>query len=232
MIIYGVDINGVAHPILVDTLGRVFITGTVTVADYTPPLTDDNGGLIVGGFDRLGNAPSLLLNTDGAPLIAGLASDDTDPIVAVDSNGGIILSGGNGMAGFLMMTKHSTVLSPTDALVYYVGNALAAPVVTSQRARVRILQNCTLVKSVLEINTAGTLGTTENSTFAVRVNDAADNNIFTTVQFAAIQQAYISATLAIAFSAGDFFEWKWTCPTWVTNPTNVSIISYNWFNLV
>lgn len=187
--------------------------------------------MIIMGVDADGVARPVRVNGSGEIVIAGETINGNYPTFRLDEDGHIILSGEAEMAGFLQLTKHSTVLSPTDALVYYVGNALAAPVVTSQRARVRVLQNSRLTKAVLEINVAGTLGTTENSVFAIRVNDATDNAVFSTVQMNAIQTAWISGALAITFSAGDFFEWKWTCPTWVTNPTNVSIISYCWFDL-
>lgn len=209
MIIYGVDANGIARPVLVDEFGKLLSGGSVTVDGYLAPL----------------------MNERGATVIAGETIDGDEPIMRVDANGKIILSGANDMAGFLLVGQHGTVLSPADSLVYYFGSAQGAPVVTTQRARLRILQNCRLSKVAIEVNVAGVLGTAENSTFAVRINDTTDLAVFTTVTMNAIQQAFVSAALSQVLSAGDFIEGKLTCPVWVTNPTNISIVSYYWFDL-
>jgi len=205
----GVDVNGVARPVLVDSTGRIITTTH-----------------IIGV-----NGEELLLNPDGSVVIAGESLDGSLPNILVTRDGKVVITEVDDMGFFQVHTQHGTALSPADSLVYYHGNGLSAPVVTADRAKVRILTACTLIKSVLEITVAGTLGTAENSTFVVRVNNSVDYPVFTTVQLTAAINAYISGTLAVPFVAGDYFEWKQTCPIWVTNPTTVSVVSYNLFQL-
>lgn len=188
--------------------------------------------MIIMGLDPNGVARPVRVNANGEIIIAGETINGNFPTFRLDEDGHIILSTEAEMAGFLMVAEHPTLLSPADSLTYYVGRSQGAPVVTAQRARMRVLQTSRLTKMVAEINVAGVLGTAENCQLNVRVNDTTNNAVFTTIQLTAIQQAYISAALAINFTAGDFFESQFICPAWVTNPTNVSFVVYYWFDLV
>lgn len=72
----------------------------------------------------------------------------------------------------------------------------------------------------MTVVTAGTLGSAEFGSMAIRVNNTTDNPVFAgTLQWNAVQSNYSSLALNIALNTGDFFIVKVTPPTWVTQPT-------------
>jgi len=76
-----------------------------------------------------------------------------------------------------------------------------------------------VTKVVLRMNY--TVGTSETSTIRLKVNGGF-TNLFTLVDFSvASPQTLTVQGLSVPVAIGDTIGIEWTCPTWVTNPTNV-----------
>jgi len=109
--------------------------------------------------------------------------------------------------------------TPTDATTRYIG-------ILGLTAGAAVFNACYFpragVVTTVYINSivAGTLGTTETSTFSFRLNDTSDTTITSSFQNDQSTEVFSNTSLAIVVAAGDFFEFKWVTPTWSTNPTN------------
>jgi len=81
--------------------------------------------------------------------------------------------------------------------------------------------------TVAEIFTwaAGAVGTNENWSFYVRLNDTTDY-LIATVGAATDQRAFQNSAINVPISSGDYVEIKTVNPAWATNPTNVSYGGY------
>lgn len=112
--------------------------------------------------------------------------------------------------------------SPSDATTYYVGTVPITPATTAGLRRIYFPRAATIKSVRLYIMIGGTAGTTEATSFYVRLNNATDTTISTTATLDANNLVTASA-LSIAIAAGDYVEIKMVAPTWATNPTNVFI---------
>jgi hypothetical protein len=129
---------------------------------------------------------------------------------------------------FVQSIFHASNVNPADATNYYVGVA-DAPSTTSKDASI-IIPVTGKIKSI-GINSViyTVIGTSENSTFSVRVlsggiNGAATETLLTNTY--KLNATYISTILTglnISVNAGDAIEIKWLTPTWATNPTGVRL---------
>jgi hypothetical protein len=129
---------------------------------------------------------------------------------------------------FVQSIFHASNVNPADATNYYVGVA-DAPSTTSKDASI-IIPVTGKIKSI-GINSViyTVLGTSENSTFSVRVlsggiNGTATETLLTNTY--KLNTTYISTILTgldIPVNAGDAIEIKWLTPTWATNPTGVRL---------
>ena len=68
-----------------------------------------------------------------------------------------------------------------------------------------------------------TAGSAETSTIYFRLNNTTDTVISSAIVNNATVTTFNNVALSIAVTAGDYFEFKWITPTWVTNPTSVGI---------
>lgn len=115
-------------------------------------------------------------------------------------------------------------ISPADGTVYYIGSPFnIAPTTTADNRRIYVRKACTIKTADIGIVVAGVLGTGESSTIAIRVNNTTDTTISSAVTHSALYQQFSNTGLSISLSAGDYFEIKWTTPTWSTNPTNAQM---------
>jgi hypothetical protein len=129
---------------------------------------------------------------------------------------------------FVQSIFHASNVNPADATNYYVGVA-DAPSTTSKDASI-IIPVTGKIKSIGINSVIYTVsGTSENSTFSVRVlsggiNGAATETLLTNTY--KLNATYISTILTglnIPVNAGDAIEIKWLTPTWATNPTGVRL---------
>jgi hypothetical protein len=89
--------------------------------------------------------------------------------------------------------------------------------------RVVITQPVTITKVYGAATVITLLGTSENGTLFINVNDTTTTNITTTLKLDAAEVPFSNTSLSISLVAGDYFSLGFTGPTWVTNPNGVAI---------
>lgn len=194
------------------------LTAVGTIATGTWSATTiavDKGGT---GQTSYTNGQLLIGNTTGNTLTKATLTAGTG--ITVTNGGGSITIAGLGY----VIVGGADQFNPADGGVYYVGAYPArAADTTAAVKRVYIPVAGTLDIAYVEFWNSGTLGTTETSTIAVRLNNTTDTTISSSVKNDAATTVFSNTSLGITVAAGDYVELKWTCPTWSTNPTNVRI---------
>ncbi len=114
-------------------------------------------------------------------------------------------------------------VNPADATTYYVipNTSWVTTFAASVPGRLTIPKTGSIKAAYGFINVAGTLGSNENVTVAIRLNDTTNTNITSTLQMTAIVSTFSNAALNISVTAGDVITFQVITPTWGTNPTNV-----------
>lgn len=111
-------------------------------------------------------------------------------------------------------------LNPADATVYYIGEFPQLTLTISATGRKsKLPYDYTIIAANIQIITAGTLATNENSTLAIRINNTTDTTVSSIVKFNAVLYQEFVSGLAIDVLSTDDFQSKLTTATWVTNPT-------------
>jgi hypothetical protein len=114
----------------------------------------------------------------------------------------------------------SSSINPLDGTTRFFGAFPPSSIATASAIYVR--KACRIKEVRLAVIVTGTLGSTEQATVSVRVNDATDTTVSSVVQYDQVGPVRFDNTaLDIALAAGDFFELKVVFPTFVTNPTTV-----------
>lgn len=106
--------------------------------------------------------------------------------------------------------------SPTDAQTVYFGMLPKAPVTAAATSKVHIPKAGTVKRAEIYCY-SDTAGTSEDWSLYFRLNNTTDT-LIQTVGVAASERVFANSALAIAVSAGDYFEIKGVQPTWTTNP--------------
>lgn len=113
-----------------------------------------------------------------------------------------------------------TTFSPADATTYFFGSLFSiAPGTGAGTAKIYIPKAGRITRCFLFFNQS--TGSSETSTLAIRLNNTTDTTVSSAITNDAGVTSFNNTTLNIPVAAGDYIELKWTCPTWVTNPTNV-----------
>lgn len=151
------------------------------------------------------------------------ATGATGPTGAAGSNGSAGATGATGPTGsstahYALMASFAST-NPADATTYYFGGMYVALTTVNASRRIYIPYSGTLTAAYLYIRNGGTAGTTETSTAYIRINDATDVTISSSVTTNNGDNAFNVTGLSTAVTAGDYFEVKWITPTWSTNPT-------------
>jgi hypothetical protein len=125
------------------------------------------------------------------------------------------------LRGGYVLTAAAASFDPADGTTYYFGSRHAAvPGTTAVRNIIGIPRAGTITAVSLLVNVAGTLGTSENSTVSLRLNNTSDTTIVSTLDLSGVNYL-ITVAVSVAVVTTDFLELKWATPTWVTNPTTV-----------
>jgi len=196
--------------------------GAGTFSALANPLTVANGGtgdasltayaVICGGTTSTGNFQS----------IAGVGTSGQ----VLTSNGASLLptfqavSGGTGYVLYTVCTS----ANPADGQTYFLalGNAITTNTTSGDLSGLMYVPKTgTITACVGNFNVAGTLGSAENATLNIRLNNTTDTAVTSTLKFNAIENNISNTALSIAVTAGDYLEFKLVCPTWATNPTTV-----------
>lgn len=117
----------------------------------------------------------------------------------------------------------SPTFTPADSVTYYLGQyaGLTLTVGGSIR-RMYVPVACTIF--AVEFTPYVTVaGSAENSTLYIRVNNTTDYLVTGTCALTgtATQMNFNNRALNIPLAVGDYWEFKWVTPAWVTNPTGV-----------
>jgi len=116
--------------------------------------------------------------------------------------------------------------SPADATTYFLmmGTTLTNRTTSgAASSRMYIPVAGTITKAYGTTTNTGTLGSSTNTTIAIRLNNTTDTTISSTVKTNAASSAFSNTGLSITVAAGDYIEIKFTGPSWATNPTNVGV---------
>ena len=128
--------------------------------------------------------------------------------------------GATGSEGYALQIYGGVESTPTDGQTVFWGGMINAPNTTAVESKVYIPKAGNMVLFRLFVFVNGTLATTENVTYTVRLNNSTDTALAVTVTLDAATVTAVD-TGSIAVVAGDFVEIKAVYPTWSTNPTNV-----------
>ena len=110
--------------------------------------------------------------------------------------------------------------SPADWLTYYITDSEQTNTATEWRmyapfswtlVAVYIYARCTVPWS------------NEAITFTLRKNITTDYDITTTATLDATHNVYQNVSMSVPLNAWDYFSLKMICPTWVTNPTGITM---------
>jgi len=197
--------------------GIVSYDGAGTFSALANPLTVSNGGtgiatntaytILCAGTTSTGNLQNVSsVGTQYQSLISAGASS----LPAFGNPNGFVFTGG--IASF----------NPADSTTYYLTTATALTA-SGPRTQYYINQNCTLTICYGLISVIGTLGSNENTTFAIYKNGSLGQNISTTVQLTSSTVTFNNTSMSLSLTAGDYIEFVMTCPAWATNPTSVII---------
>lgn len=115
----------------------------------------------------------------------------------------------------------ANLAAPADATTYYLGSmAGLAPQTTATLAKIYIPKSGKIKAAFLAWR-AATAGTNESISAYIRKNDATDYLIKTVADTNAFKHFY-NNRMEIPVMLLDYIEIKVVCPTWVTNPANVT----------
>ena len=183
------------------------------------PLTVSNGGQ---GNSSLTTYAVLCGGTTSTGVVQSIASVGTAGQVLTSNGAGALPTFQNNtrvISAYYTFTTTAT-FNPADGTTRYV--PWAGSIVTTNNvigSKYYIPAATTITKAYGLVRIAGTLGSAENVTVAIRVNNTTDTNITTTSQWTANPTTFSNTGLSLALSAGDFIEIKLVYPTWATNPT-------------
>src|SRR5437867_3679584 len=116
--------------------------------------------------------------------------------------------------GYTVQAAVSTAFSPADATTYHIGSMPSAtPSTSGGNARIYLPKAGTIKSISIFFLNATSSGSNESSTMNLRLNNATDTLISSSIAHDVAAAVISNASLAIAVNAGDYFELKWTTPT-------------------
>lgn len=128
----------------------------------------------------------------------------------------------SGYQGYYISAGFSTAFNPADSTTYFFGTRTVAPATTGGVRRIPLSAG-TAYHVLLWISNGGTLGSNEDVSFYLRINDTTDVTISTTVKTNIAEQVLSFTITDTAVVAGDYAEIKMVTPAYATNPTTVII---------
>ncbi len=152
-------------------------------------------------------------------------------VLNVGTTAGTVTAGDDNRIKGYQIVNACTASNLADSITYYIGAVytLAATFsLPSNGKRIYINKAGTITSAQIVIINGSVDGSTENSSFYLRMNDTTDYLLSSTVQFSATPKIYNITGLSIPVVAGDYEVTKIITPTWVTNPTQsyIQVIYY------
>lgn len=204
---YALEVNGIfnktATLVDVDAVSEIAITGN---------LSDGNND---AGFPTVSSGITAPTSTPAkvGDMYVNTVLKQTYVANGTSSSANWIKQNGS----YTLFTLTGGSFNPADATTYFWGGHSTQNSVNGGTKRLYILKAGTITSAI--VNITGTGGTSETSSLYIRVNNTTDYLITNT----AILNYNSNFTLNIPVSAGDYIEFKWVTPTWVTNPTGVFV---------
>lgn len=197
--------------------------GAGTFSALASPLTVANGGTSVTSL------------TAYAVLCGGTTS--TNPIqsiAGVGTAGQVLKSNGAGALPTFQAAPTGTQIayrfscgagSPADSTSYFfvIGMNFVQFTTLNASGSYKIVRSGTINTVRGKFHVSGTLGSAQNCTLAIRLNNSSDTSISTTILLNALDTTFSTTTLGLSVAEGDFISLKFTGPAWTTNPTSVSM---------
>lgn len=221
----------------------VFPAGSITLASLQNISTDKILGRDTAGsgvIEQLGLGAGLsisggnLVNTVSAytteeaqDAVGSILADDGDiDFTYDDATPKITASVKTGTAVRYTLFCTAATFSPADATDYYFGGrySVAPQAVGVKEAQAIVIPKTGTLKAASMMMVQTVDGSSETSTMYFRLNDTTDTALFSAIDNSiafTTPNKYLTTGLAVAVTAGDYFELKWTTPTWATNPTGV-----------
>lgn len=128
-------------------------------------------------------------------------------------------SGGGGSEYVLFGQQTVIAMSPADSTTYYPG--ITQFRTTYADATIRVPFTGTIVEYWVRVAVTGTLGSTEDVNYYLRLNNTTDFGNFVDDWDNYVQET--SGAISQAVTAGDSIALKVVTPAWATNPTNVYV---------
>lgn len=231
--------------------GDVVTSGKVlTVSNSLTLAGTDGKGINVGaatsGKILIGDGTNMVLSANTFPNASATArkimvSDGTNWVPSTEtwavpgSSGNYLKSDGTnwtsaaaptGTGYVLPVVMGATNFAPADATTYFLGSLgfTQYPNTTADLARVYVPKAGTV--KVVYVYFNQTAGTSETSTINFRLNNTTDTVISSGVKNDATSTVASGTALSITVAQGDYFEFKWVTPTWVTNPAAVRVAGW------
>jgi hypothetical protein len=111
--------------------------------------------------------------------------------------------------------------TPVDATTYYFGSNYKNDSTTPLIQKMRIPRTGIITSASL-FSYATTVGTNENISAYVRLNNTTDY-LIQTIGAATAERFFINDNINIPVATGNFVEIKVVCPTWATNPAGIKL---------
>lgn len=187
------------------------VTGTLPIASGGT----NNGSLSV--------AAGTVHYGDGTKLVALAAGTSGQVLQSAGASAPIWFTSGYTLGPIALSTATG---NPLDATDYYFGfPAVNTLVSTADNHRIYFRKNCTIAIAEFNWFASGVVGTNENTSLNIRLNNTTDTLVATVGTTAALK-TFSNTALAISITSGDYIEMKLSCPTWATNPTTVAMSGY------
>lgn len=117
-----------------------------------------------------------------------------------------------------------TTINPADDTTYFVGSMYSLGAQTAwTNVSTYVPISGTIRRAVFKIRIASTLGSSEDVSHYIRVNDTTDSAV-TNIDYDKTFIEAISGTLNTPVVAGDLIALKIVTPAWLTNPVTVAIL--------
>lgn len=170
----------------------------------------------------------------GVEILTGTVSSPSTPVWRsgngddyLEAVSGILSRYGAGQinAPYVLTVGCANTGTVNDGEVVYFGCIPGLSLTTAQGlTKVYFPRAGTLVRADIMWH-AGTAGTNENVTVALRLNETTDYTV-ATVGTTATSKLFANSALSMPVVAGDYCEIKIAFPTWATNPANVRLGGY------
>jgi hypothetical protein len=211
--------SGQQNKAFIAGINGVTVAGKLANIESTGQIGEITGGASGTLLQSTGASTSPVYTTAGYPSTAGTSGN------VLKSNGTNFISTPPSTVSLNII--NSTNGSPADSTTYYSGtssaNAFSTTTSTSMSVRAYVASACTIYNVYGTIVVTGTLGSNENCTVFIRVNNTSNTTVTSSLQLTAVSNTFSNSSLSIALNAGDYITIGFSGPAWATNPTNCTM---------